>query len=75
MTNQSTNETNEPTNQPTETNEPTIVTPLVRVKYSAVLSKMCQHGKMDTKTSPTQGFIGLPSDLSKEFSATWYRFF
>lgn len=47
-----------------------MVTPLVSVKYSAVLSKMCQHGKMDTNTSPTHGLRGLPSDRSKEFSAT-----
>lgn len=48
----------------------TMVTPLVSVKYSAVLSKMCQQGRIDTKTSPTHGFIGLPSDRSKEFCET-----
>lgn len=46
-----------------------MVTPLETVKYSAVLSKICQHGKMLTNTSPTQGSSGCPSDLSNEFDA------
>mmetsp|Transcript_29502 Transcript_29502/g.38002 ORF Transcript_29502/g.38002 Transcript_29502/m.38002 type:complete len:84 (+) Transcript_29502:1669-1920(+) len=43
-------------------------------KYSAVLSKICQQGRMLTKESPTQGSNFLVLGLKEQFFTWWTKF-